>query len=62
MALEMEIVTLIQSVGFPIGVAVWLIIRSSKQDQIIMKNTEALQAVKDAINTCPKKNYIRSVI
>lgn len=55
MAFEDQAITLIQSVGFPIGVATWFMWRSSKQDAIIEKNTEALQAVKDAINTCPRK-------
>lgn len=55
MEMTSEIVTLIQGVGFPIGVSVWLITRSAKQDEIIMKNTEALQAVKDAVSTCPRK-------
>jgi hypothetical protein len=55
MVLELDIITLIQSVGFPIGVAVWLILRSGKQDEIIIQNTQALQMVTDVISRCQKK-------
>lgn len=47
-----DIATLIQSLGFPIFVAVWLLVRQKKSDEVIMKNTEALGAIKEVVENC----------
>ena len=52
MALEQEITTLISTVGFPIAVTVWFMIRTEK---VIQANTGALMEIKAVIQNCSRK-------
>lgn len=46
-----EITQLISTVGFPIAVTVWFMIRTEK---VISSNTEALFQIKEVISNCKK--------
>jgi len=52
MALENEIVSLVGSVGFPIALAVWFMIRTEK---VITNNTATLEQIKIVIEKCQRK-------
>lgn len=52
--MELEITNLISSVGFPIAVTLWFMLRTEK---IITENTRALEALKDMVhNFCLSEN------
>jgi len=49
--MEMDWMTLISNVGFPIVVAMFVLY---KLDDTLQKNTEALNGIKEVIMLCPK--------
>jgi len=46
MALETEIVSVISQVGFPVAIAIYLLIT---RDQTIQKNTDAIERLHEAV-------------
>lgn len=50
-----ELIDFIQKVGFPIFVAVWLLIDNQRTRAVIDTNTKAIQAVIDTIQQCPSR-------
>jgi len=52
MVFEGDIVGLIGSVGFPIVVALWFMVRTEK---VIKANTSALGAIREVMVSCKKK-------
>jgi len=52
---DVELVSTISQVGFPIAICVWLLIAGKKTDTIIENNTEALGEIKGIILNCTKK-------
>jgi len=52
MTLDQEIVSLIGSLGFPIALSVWFMIRTEK---VIVNNTAILGEIKGVIEKCQRK-------
>lgn len=48
-----EFIPLIQGVGFPVFVAVWLLVEQKKSSDVINQNTAALAAIKEVMENCP---------
>lgn len=52
MSLETEIITVIQTLGFPVFVTLWFMFRTEK---VINKNTEAMITIGEVVAKCQKK-------
>jgi hypothetical protein len=50
--MEMELISIVQSVGFPIAISVWFMLRTEK---CINNNTKALIEVKENMVLCHTK-------